>query len=171
MEQKGGSLRIIEMRIRREWKGIPPWQARELRDLFPDKKKPFLRGLRKGGRPRVDDLLCLEAIFWALRNGYPLRRIPERYGSPRTVARRLWQWRRNSLLEFAWKRYLWNTGVVEREEWRADLDEACRRNSEFWRLELREVLELDWQRPREKSVILDSCAESSPWRGGLTPPN
>src|ERR1700719_2461777 len=113
--------------MRHEWHGIQPWQWRELRRLFPEKKRPFLKKLRKGGRPRVDDRRCLEAIFWSARTGLSLRRLPRRFGSPRTAARRLARWRRDCTLSFAWRRYLWNTGTVEREEWREDLDEACRR--------------------------------------------
>jgi transposase len=155
--------------IDREWKGIQPWQWRRMCWLFPDKPKPFLRKRRKGGRPRSDDRKCLEAIFWSARTGFSLRRVPARFGRPRTAERRFALWYPSSVLERAWKCYLQQTGGVEREEWRRDLVVACKRSTAFWRLELQSILEMEW--PREKSVILDACAESSPWRGGLTPPN
>jgi hypothetical protein len=125
--------------MEREWKGIQPWQWKAVRKLFPEKKRPYLKKLRKGGRPRVDD------------------------------RRRLMKWRRCALLEIAWTRYLRETSVIEREEWRRRLEDACGRSPAFWRLRLKALLDLEW--PREKSVILDACAESSPSLGGLTPPN
>ena len=155
--------------ISREWKGIPPWQWREMLWLFPGKPKPFLRKRRKGGRPRSDDRVSLEAIFWSARTGFSLRRVPPRFGRPRTAERRFELWYKSSVLERAWKCYFRQTGVVEREEWRRDLAVACGRSPAFWRLELQSMLETEW--PREKSVILNACAESSPWQGGLTPPN
>jgi transposase len=167
MELIGGSLRII--RMEREWKGIQPWQWKAVRKLFPEKKRPYLKKLRKGGRPRVDDRRCFDAILWSARTGLPWRSLPARFGRLRTVERRLMKWRRCALLEIAWTRYLRETSVIEREEWRRRLEDACGRSPAFWRLRLKALLDLEW--PREKSVILDACAESSPSLGGLTPPN
>lgn len=111
-----------------------------MRYLFPVEKKPFLRRQRKGGRPRKDDRKCLEAIFWAARTGTSLRRLPPRFGSPRTVERRLAQWRRWGLLEKAWSRYLHQTGITERDDWRRALAGA----GSFWRIQLQLILKIEW---------------------------
>jgi hypothetical protein len=63
------------MRFRRhpyEWPGIPTWSwPRVARELPALRKKPFLKALRKGGRPRCDDRPALGAILWRLRCGGP----------------------------------------------------------------------------------------------------
>jgi transposase len=108
--------------------------------LFPRKKKPFLRRMRKGGRPRVDDRECLNAIFWSVRTGMSLRHLPPRFGHPRTAQRRLAQWRRWGILEKAWSRYLRQTGITERQEWRRALAGA----KAYLRIEFQLVLEQEW---------------------------
>jgi len=131
-----------------DWKGIHDWQWAPLKDLLPKKKTPFLRRLRKGGRPRADDRRCFEAILWSARSGISLRRLPKRFGKPRTAARRLAQWHRSGRLDRLSKRYLDFTGPTEREDWRLRLDAACGPSPAYWRLELNVILDINW--PREK---------------------
>ena len=145
-ELNGGARRIIGMD--REWKGLHPWQWSAVRELFPKKKIPYLKKMRKGGRPRTDDRKCLEAILWSARTGLPWRRLPERFGKTRTVTRRLAQWQRTGRLHTVWARYLQFTGTHERENWRLELADACGRSRAFWRLELRAILDIEW--PAEK---------------------
>lgn len=132
----------------RDWKGIHDWQWRPVKELIPTKKTPFLKRLRKGGRPRADDRKCFEAILWSARSGIPLHRLPKHFGKRRTAARRLDQWRRSGCLEKLWKRYVEFTCPTEREDWRRRLAAACAHSPAFWRLELRAILDINW--PDEK---------------------
>ncbi|MFI5361976.1 MAG: transposase [Elusimicrobiota bacterium] len=131
-----------------DWKGIHDWQWAPLKDLIPPITKPFLRRRRKGGRPSADDRGCFEAILWSARTGISLRQAPERFGKPRTTARRLAQWHRGGRLERLWRRYVQFIGPTEREDWRRRLDATCGHAPALWRLELRAILDVEW--PREK---------------------
>jgi transposase len=132
----------------RDWKGMHDWQWSGVRELFPPKKTPFLKRLRKGGRPRADNRQCLEAILWSARTGLSPRRHPGGFARGRTVSRRLAQWHRSGRLHGLWKRFLEFTGPTEREDWRQRLADACGHSPAFWRLELRAILDINW--PSEK---------------------
>jgi len=118
--------------------------------LFPASRKPFLRRMRKGGRPRADDRKCLEAIFWSARTGRSLRHAPPRFGRWRTSQRRFVQWHRWGILEKAWARYLHFTHLEERQEWRRALAEA----RAFWRISFRLILEIDWAHDPPPEMML-----------------
>src|SRR4051812_31152272 len=126
----------------RDWKGIHDWQWNPVRGLLTRKKTPFLKRLRRGGRPRVDDRKCFEAILWSARTGLSWRRLPERFGKSRTAARRLEQWHRSGRLHALWTRYLRFTGLTERADWRRRLTDACAHAPALWRLELRALLDI-----------------------------
>jgi transposase len=134
--------------VEREWKGIHDWQWTPLRELLPRKTKPFLKRLRKGGRPRTDDRKCFEAILWSARTGVSWERLPEKFGVGRTASRRLDQWHRSGRLHVLWRRFLQFTGPTERTDWRRRLDAACGHDPALWRLELRAILVVEW--PDEK---------------------
>jgi transposase len=104
--------------------------------------------LRAGGRPRVNDRKCLEAIFWSVRTGRSLRHAPPRFGRCRTSQRRFVQWSRWGILEKAWARYLHFTGLEERQEWRR----ALAGGRGFWQITFRLTLEIEWKHdpPPEK---------------------
>src|SRR5271154_6975995 len=53
----------------------------------------------KGGRPWVDDRLCLEGILWILRTGSGWAFIPVDLPSPSTCWRRLRDWSGEECLE------------------------------------------------------------------------
>ena len=131
-----------------DWEGIHDWQWLPVKKLLPQKEKPFRRRLRMGGRPRADDRRCFEAILWSARSGISLRRLPKRFGKPRTAARRLAQWHGSGRLDRLWKRYLEFTGPTERDDWRRCLGSVCGHSPALWRLELQAILDIEW--PGEK---------------------
>ena len=75
------------------------WQAikKELPEAEP---KP------QGGRPRADDRQCFEGILWIVWTGAPWSELPERYGKPSTVHRRLCQWAQSGVLLNLWRAFL-----------------------------------------------------------------
>jgi transposase len=145
-ELNRGSCRIVC--IEHDWRGIHNWQWHAVKALLPRQARPFLKRRRKGGRPRADDRKCFEAILWSARTGISLRRLPERFGKPRTAARRLEQWHRNYRLHSLWARFLQCTGPTERADWRRRLNDACGHAPVLWRLELQAILNIEW--PDEK---------------------
>jgi transposase len=134
--------------VNSNWTGIQPRQWAPVRELIPSKPRPFLRRRRTGGRPRADDRKCFEAILWSARTGISPRRLPERFGKPRTAARRLAKWHRDGRLHILWSRYLGCTGLTEREDWRRRLADACAHSPDLWRLELQAILDIEWPQKR-----------------------
>lgn len=65
----------------------------ELSDAAWDTVKPHLP-THETGRPRKDDRLVLNGIFWILNTGAPWRDMPERYGPWQTVYSRFRRWQR-----------------------------------------------------------------------------
>ena len=57
---------------------------------------------RKGGRPRVSNRACFEAILWILKSGAPWRMLPDYYPSPSTVWRRLRDWEEDEIWDNIW---------------------------------------------------------------------
>jgi transposase len=54
------------------------------------------------GRPNRDHRTIINGLLWLLRTGAPWRDLPERYGSWKTVASRLYRWQRAEI----WQRIL-----------------------------------------------------------------
>jgi transposase len=77
----------------REWERLRPRFPR------PPKKRRRRRD-RKGGRPRLDDRRCFDAVIWLMATGAPLRRLPERLGKRSGVS--LWIRRSGITLAGAW---------------------------------------------------------------------
>lgn len=121
-----------------DWDGIPSWcWPRIARELPSIKKKPFLKALRKGGRPRIDDRQAFNAILWKLRTGGTWCRLPTKFGSSSSARRRLALWMKNYRLERAWVAYLYQQSAVERQRWREGLAINDCRPLPFWRARLR----------------------------------
>ena len=62
----------------------------------------------KGGRPRMDDRLALDAIFYVLRTGCQWNALPRSIGASSTVHDRFVYW-----LEFGVFERFWQAGLVE----------------------------------------------------------
>ena len=71
-------IRILSMDY--DWNGIHGWQWARVKELIPQKKKPYLRRRRTGGRPRSDDWKCFDAIVWTARTGLPWRSLDDACG-------------------------------------------------------------------------------------------
>src|SRR4028118_1272625 len=83
------------------WKQLTErrWQA--VREQLPV-REPNPRG----GRPRADDRKCFEGVLWILWTGAPWSELPQRYGKPSTVHRRLCQWAHDGTLLNLWRGFL-----------------------------------------------------------------
>jgi transposase len=86
---------------------LGPLIADQWRLIEAHRRAEAPRDGREGGRPRADDRECLEAILWALvtgRAGRGWKKLPLRYPSPATCARRLAEWRGAGIwLEALWR--------------------------------------------------------------------
>jgi putative transposase len=56
----------------------------------------------KGGRPRADDRLCMEGIFYLLRTGTQWNAIPRCFGPSSTVHDRFQEWREADVFAKLW---------------------------------------------------------------------
>src|SRR4028119_875079 len=83
------------------WKKLSQKQWQAIQEHLPEPKpKP------QGGRPPADDRQCFEGILWILWTGAPWSELPERYGKPSTVHRRLCQWAEQGVLLNLWRAFL-----------------------------------------------------------------
>jgi transposase len=84
----------------------------------------------KGGRPRVDDRVCFNAIVFVLVTGIAWRHLPGEMGcSPATAHRRLTDWQRAGVFEQLHQQMLralngagridWSTSVIDGSHVRA----------------------------------------------------
>lgn len=84
----------------------------------------------RGGRPRVDDRVCFNAIVFVLFTGIAWRHLPREFGcSPATAHRRLAEWQAAGIFEGLHRELLrrlnkarridWSTGVVDGSHLRA----------------------------------------------------
>jgi transposase len=71
----------------------------------------------EGGRPRADDRRCFEGILWILWTGAPWSELPDRYGSPSTVWRRLRQWEDDGVLLQPWRAFLNQLNDAQKIRW------------------------------------------------------
>jgi transposase len=67
----------------------------ELTDEQWEKLEPLLPPQKpRTGRPNKDHRTVINGILWILKTGAQWEDLPERYGSPKTVASRLYRWRK-----------------------------------------------------------------------------
>jgi len=94
------------------------WQVRD--DLW-DLVEPMLPAHEpnaKGGRPRVDDRVCFNAIVFVLFTGIAWRHLPREMGcSPATAHRRLDDWQRAGVFERLHRELLEALNAVGRIDW------------------------------------------------------
>ncbi|HAH06171.1 MAG TPA: hypothetical protein DCM05_06525 [Elusimicrobia bacterium] len=108
----------------------------DLESLLPDKRQPWRRRERRGGRPARPSRLCLEALLWHLRSGLPWRSLPKRFGSARTIQRRIRRWGADGSLSLAWRRYLERADDKELEAWLKALPDRPGKKRGWWYWEL-----------------------------------
>ena len=83
------------------WKQLTTKQWAAIEPHLPEKPVSA-----KGGRPRADARCCFEGILWILWTGAPWSELPERYGKPSTVHRRLCEWAEDGTLLDLWRAFL-----------------------------------------------------------------
>ncbi|MBI5210698.1 MAG: transposase [Elusimicrobia bacterium] len=107
-----------------------------LQRVFRPKRTPLRRRERKGGRPPLPPRLCFDAVLWHLGSGLPWSCLPERFGSPRTIQRRLSQWLEQDSLGTSWRRYLEALPYEGFLSWKAILrpDPGKRRGLWYWEM-------------------------------------
>lgn len=106
------------------------WQVRD--DLWGvvEPMLPVHEPSAKGGRPRVDDRVCFNAIVFVLFTGIAWRHLPKELGcSPATAHRRLVDWQRGGVFtQLHWEllrrlngagRIEWGTAVIDGSHIRA----------------------------------------------------
>ncbi|MBI5622853.1 MAG: transposase [Elusimicrobia bacterium] len=103
-------------------------------------QRPWRKRDRKGGRPRRSSRLCFDALLWHLSSGEPWASLPERFGSPRTVQRRLKEWEGSGDLATAWGRYLETLAPADIRVWRGSVENRPGKRTGWWYWELLGVL-------------------------------
>lgn len=146
------------------WKQLTTKQWEAIKPHLPERQTTS-----RGGRPRADDRKCFEGILWILWTGAPWSELPERYGKPSTVHRRLSQWAEDETLLNLWRAFLsqldergmirWNecfvdgTFVAAKKGARQSAKPSAAREQSLWYWPMARVLrsEFTWtRRPRRK---------------------
>ena len=147
------------------WKQLSEAQWQAIREHLPEYKPS-----PKGGRPRADDRKCFEGILWILWTGAPWSELPERYGKPSTVHRRLCPLAHGGTLLNLWRGFLgqldqeqmirWNecfvdgTFITAKKGEQLSARQSAAREQSCWYWPMARVLrsEFTWRRqPRLKS--------------------
>jgi transposase len=87
-----------------------PWAL-----IQPHRPAPTPRPL--GGRPPLSQRRCFEGILWILWTGAPWKALPEEYGSPSAVHRRLCRWAQDGTLLNRWRAFLSPINEQQRMRW------------------------------------------------------
>jgi len=77
---------------------IPDRLWNRIRVLLPPPKRK-----KKSGRPRMDDRLAMNAIFYVLRTGCQWKAIPRCLGASSTIHDRFQEWRKAGVFKHLWK--------------------------------------------------------------------
>ena len=80
--------------------------------LPPPKRK------KKSGRPRMDDRLAANAIFYVLRTGCQWKALPRSLGASSTVHDRFQEWRRAKVFQRLWVEGLVEYDAVKKLDWK-----------------------------------------------------
>jgi transposase len=98
---------------------VSTWQVRD--DLWGvvEPMLPARESSAKGGRPRVDDRICFNAIVFVLFTGIAWRHLPREMGcSPATAHRRLTDWQRAGVFERLHRELLRKLNATGQIDWR-----------------------------------------------------
>lgn len=100
-----------------------PKQRYEISDADWELVSDLFNSPRRTGRPRVDDRLMLNGVFWVLCSGAAWRDMPERYGPWSTVYQRFRDWRNQGTFTKMLKRMhvkLNEHGLIDLDTWCID---------------------------------------------------
>jgi len=73
---------------------------------------------KKSGRPKMDDRLAMNAIFYVLRTGCQWKALPRSLGAGSTVHDRFQEWRRAGVFQRLWKQGLAEYDAKRKLDWR-----------------------------------------------------
>ena len=100
-----------------------PKQRYEISDADWELVADLFNTPRRTGRPRDDDRLMLNGVFWVLCSGATWRDMPERYGPWSTVYQRFRDWRNQGTFNKMLKRMhvmLNAQGLIDLDTWCID---------------------------------------------------
>lgn len=100
-----------------------PKQRYEISDADWELVSDLFNSPRRTGRPRADDRVMLNGVFWVLCSGASWRDMPERYGPWSTVYQRFRDWRNQGTLIKMLKRMdvqLNEQGLIDLDIWCID---------------------------------------------------
>lgn len=94
------------------------WQVRDELWGLVEPMIPIHEPSAKGGRPRVDDRVCFDAIVFVLFTGIAWRYLPREMGcSPATAHRRLVDWQKAGVFERLHRELLRGLNAAGRIDW------------------------------------------------------
>jgi len=99
----------------------PVEAAYQIPDRLWDRMKRLLpppKPKKKSGRPRMDDHLAMNAIFYILRTGCQWKALPRSLGAGSTVHDRFQEWRDAGVFQRLWKQGLTEYDAKKGLEWR-----------------------------------------------------
>jgi hypothetical protein len=113
-----------------QWKRV----GKDFPKLKPKRRR---KADRSGGRPRLPDRTCFNAMLWTIFHGGA--DLPKELGTTRTLRARMAQWQRQGLLIWAWDAYLKTLPPERLREHSAAL--ARHRGAFGWRCRFRHHLD------------------------------
>jgi transposase len=94
------------------------WRVRDELWAVVEPLLPEHRADPRGGRPRVDDRVCFNAIVFVLFTGIAWRHLPSEFGcSPATAHRRLAEWQASAVWERLHRELLRRLNAAGRIDW------------------------------------------------------
>ncbi len=98
------------------------WQIRDELWKTVEPMLPAQEPSPKGGRPRVDDRTCFNAIVFVLFTGIAWRHLPREMGcSPATAHRRLVAWKQAGVFERLHRKLLEALNAAGRIDWQTSV--------------------------------------------------
>jgi putative transposase len=91
---------------------IPDVLWERIEPLIPPHKKRTKRG-----RPRMDDRLAMNGIFYVARTGCQWKALPHSLGKKSTVHDRFQEWRKTGVFEEMWKKSLLDYDAMKGIDW------------------------------------------------------
>ena len=95
--------------------------AYEIPDELWDRTKVLLprpKPKKKSGRPRMDDRLAMNAVFYVLRTGCQWKAIPRCLGAPSTIHDHFQEWRKAGVFQRLWEKGLTEYDAEKGLEWK-----------------------------------------------------
>lgn len=99
------------------WRKVTDEQWERIKAHLPERKKPWRKKDRKGGRPPLGDRPCFEEILWVFWTGAQWSELSPRYGSKSAVHRHLMKWTDDGTLKKLGRAFLAQLQEKEQVRW------------------------------------------------------